>query len=218
MPYDLLIIGGGINGCAIARDAAGRGLKVRLVEMNDLASGTSSASTKLIHGGLRYLELYEFRLVQEALAERELLLAAAPHIVWPLKFVMPHEKGLRPIWMLRLGLFLYDHLARRKRLEGSHTVKLAGNALGAPLRDAYRVGFTYADCWVDDARLVILNARDAADRGAIIDVGVKLTQALRHDGRWIATLKSDKGEERVEARALVNAAGPWVNDVINDAL
>jgi len=138
MIHDLFVIGGGVNGCGIARDAAGRGLKVFLAEQSDLASGTSSASTKLIHGGLRYLEHYEFRLVHEALAERELLLASAPHIIWPLKFVLPHEKGLRPVWMLRLGLFLYDHLARRKRLEGSHMVSLAGNAYGAPLRDAYR--------------------------------------------------------------------------------
>ena len=215
MLYDLLIIGGGINGCAIARDAAGRGLSVRLVEQNDLASGTSSASTKLIHGGLRYLELYEFRLVQEALAERELLLAAAPHIIWPLKFVLPHEKGLRPVWMLRLGLFLYDHLARRKRLEGSHTVSLKGNALGAPLRETYNVGFTYADCWVEDSRLVALNALDAKERGATISVGTKLVQAKRKGDRWVASLE---GGAQIEARALVNAAGPWVSDVIEGAL
>ncbi|MGJ0502225.1 MAG: glycerol-3-phosphate dehydrogenase [Methylocystis sp.] len=215
MIYDLLIVGGGINGCAIARDAAGRGLAVRLVEQGDLAQGTSSASTKLIHGGLRYLELYEFRLVHEALAERELLLAAAPHIIWPLKFVLPYEKGLRPVWMLRLGLFLYDHLARRKRLEASHMVKLAGDPLGAPLRDAYRVGFTYADCWVDDARLVVLNARDAAERGATISVGAKLVHAERRGDCWRATLESG---ETIETRALINAAGPWVSQVIEDAL
>ncbi|TLG77989.1 glycerol-3-phosphate dehydrogenase [Methylocystis sp. B8] len=215
MIYDLLIVGGGINGCAIARDAAGRGLSVRLVEQGDLAQGTSSASTKLIHGGLRYLELYEFRLVHEALAERELLLAAAPHIIWPLKFVLPYEKGLRPVWLLRLGLFLYDHLARRKRLEGSHMVTLAGDALGAPLRDIYRVGFTYADCWVDDSRLVVLNARDAAERGATINVGAKLIRAERQGDRWRATLE---GGEAIEARVLVNAAGPWVSQVLEDAL
>ena len=215
MIYDLLIVGGGINGCAIARDAAGRGLSVRLVEQNDLASGTSSASTKLIHGGLRYLELYEFRLVHEALAERELLLASAPHIIWPLKFVLPHEKGLRPVWMLRLGLFLYDHLARRKRLEGSHMVSLAGNAYGAPLRDAYRVGFTYADCWVDDARLVVLNALDAKERGATISVGAKVMRARRVEDHWRVELGS--GEE-IAARALVNAAGPWVSHIIEDVL
>jgi len=215
MIYDLLIIGGGINGCAIARDAAGRGLSVRLVEQGDLAQGTSSASTKLIHGGLRYLELYEFRLVHEALAERELLLAAAPHIIWPLKFVLPHEKGLRPVWMLRLGLFLYDHLARRKRLEGSHMVSLRGDPLGAPLREAYSVGFTYADCWVDDSRLVVLNARDAAERGATISVGSRLVHAERRESLWRATLESG---ETIEARGLVNAAGPWVSQVIEDAL
>ncbi|WP_363347658.1 glycerol-3-phosphate dehydrogenase [Methylocystis echinoides] len=213
--YDLLIIGGGVNGCAIARDAAGRGLSVRLVEQNDLASGTSSASTKLIHGGLRYLELYEFRLVHEALAERELLLAAAPHVIWPLKFVLPYEKGLRPVWMLRVGLFLYDHLARRKRLEGSHMVSLKGNELGAPLRDAYSVGFTYADCWVDDSRLVVLNALDAKERGATISVGERLIDARRENGHWTAAL--DNGV-RVEARVLVNAAGPWVSQVIDGAL
>jgi glycerol-3-phosphate dehydrogenase len=215
MLYDLLIIGGGINGCAIARDAAGRGLSVRLVEQNDLGSGTSSASTKLIHGGLRYLELYEFRLVHEALAERERLLAAAPHIIWPLKFVLPHEKGLRPVWMLRLGLFLYDHLARRKRLDGSHMVSLKGNALGAPLRESYNVGFTYADCWVEDSRLVALNALDAKERGATITVGTRLIQAKRKGAHWIATLE---GGAEIEARALVNAAGPWVSQVIEDAL
>jgi glycerol-3-phosphate dehydrogenase len=215
MIYDLLIVGGGINGCAIARDAAGRGLAVRLVEQGDLAQGTSSASTKLIHGGLRYLELYEFRLVHEALAERELLLAAASHIIWPLKFVLPYEKGLRPVWMLRLGLFLYDHLARRKRLEASHMVKLAGDPLGAPLRDVYRVGFTYADCWVDDARLVVLNARDATERGATISVGAKLVHAERRGDCWRATLESG---ETVESRVLINAGGPWVSKVIEDAL
>jgi glycerol-3-phosphate dehydrogenase len=213
--HDLLIIGGGINGCAVARDAAGRGLSVRLVERRDLASGTSSASTKLIHGGLRYLELYEFRLVHEALAERELLLAAAPHIIWPLKFVLPHEKGLRPVWMLRLGLFLYDHLARRKRLEGSHMVSLKRSPLGAPLRESYSVGFTYADCWVEDSRLVALNALDAKERGAAISVGARLVSARRDNGRWVAQL--DTGET-VEARVLVNAAGPWVSEVLDDAL
>lgn len=215
MIHDLLIVGGGVNGCAIARDAAGRGLSVRLVEMNDLASGTSSASTKLIHGGLRYLELYEFRLVAEALAEREVLLASAPHIIWPLQFVLPHEKGRRPAWLLRLGLFLYDHLARRKRLEGSHGVRLAGTPLGAPLCADLRRGFTYADCWVEDARLVVLNALDAKERGATISVGARLVSARRADGRWIARLAD--GEE-IEARALVNATGPWVSQVIEQAL
>lgn len=218
MTYDLLVIGGGINGCAIARDAAGRGLSVRLVEQNDLASGTSSASTKLIHGGLRYLELYEFRLVREALAERELLLAAAPHIIWPLKFVLPHEPGLRPAWMIRLGLFLYDHLARRERLEGSHWVSLKSGPYAAPLREGYKTGFTYADCWVDDARLVVLNALDAHERGATISVGARLVSAKRVGGAWRAIVAHTDGEEDIEARALVNAAGPWVSQVIESAL
>jgi glycerol-3-phosphate dehydrogenase len=215
MLFDLLIVGGGINGCAIARDAAGRGLSVRLVEQSDLASGTSSASTKLIHGGLRYLELYEFRLVHEALEERERLLAAAPHIIWPLKFVLPYEKGLRPVWMLRLGLFFYDHLARRKRLEGSHMVSLKGNALGVPLRETYDVGFTYADCWVDDSRLVVLNALDAKERGATISAGTRLVEAKRDGEKWVGKLE---GGAEIKARALVNAAGPWVSQVIEGAL
>ena len=215
MIHDLLVVGGGINGCAIARDAAGRGLSVRLVERDDLASGTSSASTKLIHGGLRYLEQYAFRLVHEALAERELLLAEAPHVVWPLKFVLPYEKGLRPIWLLRLGLFIYDHLARRKRLESSRMASLRGNALGAPLRASFDVGFTYADCWVDDARFVVLNAVDARGRGARISVGTPLVSAARRDDLWFAQLAT--GEEIV-ARVLVNAAGPWVSDILAQAL
>lgn len=218
MIHDLLIVGGGINGCAIARDAAGRGLSVLLVEQGDLAQGTSSASTKLIHGGLRYLELYEFRLVHEALAERELLLAAAPHIIWPMTFVLPHEPGMRPAWLVRLGLFLYDHLARRKRLDGSHMVALAGNALGAPLRESYKTGFTYADCFVDDSRLVVLNALDARQRGAAIRVGARLANAARDGDSWIARIESDSGADEVEARVLVNAAGPFVSQVIEDAL
>lgn len=217
--FDLLIIGGGVNGAAIARDAAGRGLTVRLVEQNDLASGTSSASTKLIHGGLRYLELYEFRLVHEALEERELLLACAPHIIWPLKFVLPHEQGVRPAWLVRLGLFLYDHLARRKRLEASHSVTLKGNALGAPLRETYKTGFTYSDCWVDDSRLVVLNALDAHEHGASIRVGSRLMSATRDNGAWTAIVQDDGGgDETVQARVLVNAAGPWVSRVMDDAL
>jgi glycerol-3-phosphate dehydrogenase len=215
--FDLLIVGGGINGCAIARDAAGRGLSVLLVEQGDLACATSSASTKLIHGGLRYLELYEFRLVHEALVERELLLASAPHIVWPLKFVLPHEPGLRPAWMIRLGLFLYDHLARRKRLEGSHMVFLR-DGLGGPLRENYSLGFTYADCAVDDARLVVANAIAARELGAQIRVGAKLVAARRDQDRWIARIESAGGPEEIEARAIVNAAGPYVSQVAHDAL
>ncbi len=218
MLYDLLIIGGGINGCAIARDAAGRGLSVALVEKDDLASGTSSTSTKLIHGGLRYLEHYEFRLVQEALAERELLLAAAPHIIWPLKFVLPHEPSLRPAWMIRVGLFLYDHLAERQRLEGSHMVSLRGSPLGAPLRTKYKTGFTYADCWVEDSRLVVLNAQDAHEHGAHIRVGAAFVSAARRADRWTATIETAEGREEIEARALINAAGPWVSEVLGEEL
>ena len=218
MACDLLVVGGGINGCAIARDAAGRGLCVRLVEQGDLACGTSSASTKLIHGGLRYLELYEFRLVHEALAERELLLGAAPHVIRPLKFVLPHEPSLRPAWLVRLGLFLYDHLALRKRLEGSHMVTLPGTPFGAPLRDGYKTGFTYADCWVDDSRFVVLNALDAAARGATIEVGARLVSARRAGEVWRAQAAHGGGVEEIEARALVNAAGPWVSQVLDEAL
>ena len=215
MIYDLLIIGGGINGCAIARDAAGRGLSVCLCEKNDLASGTSSASTKLIHGGLRYLELFEFKLVHEALAERETLLASAPHIIWPLKFVLPHEPGHRPIWMLRLGLFLYDHISWRRRLEGSHMVKLSANEFGAPLGAKYSLGFTYSDCWVDDARFVVLNALDAKERGAEIKVGACVIDARRQRDAW--RIKLADGEELL-ARSIVNASGPWVSKVIDDVL
>ncbi len=216
--FDLLIVGGGINGCAIARDAAGRGLSVLLVEQGDLACVTSSASTKLIHGGLRYLELYEFRLVHEALVEREVLLASAPHLVRPLKFVLPHEPGLRPAWMIRLGLFLYDHLARRKRLEGSRMVSLRGGALGGPLRENYSIGFTYADCAVDDARLVVANAIAARELGARIRVGTKLAATRREADRWIARVESAGGPEEIEARAIVNAAGPYVSRVAHDLL
>ena len=166
--YDLAIIGGGINGCGIARDAAGRGLSVYLCEQHDLASGTSSAATKLIHGGLRYLEFYEFRLVREALLEREVLLASAPHIIWPLRFVLPHHSGLRPWPVVRLGLFLYDHLCGRHILPPTRSLDLRKDEAGKPLKPDYRRAFEYSDCWVDDARLVALNARDAADRGADI--------------------------------------------------
>jgi glycerol-3-phosphate dehydrogenase len=211
--YDLLIIGGGINGCAIARDAAGRGLKVMLVEQNDLASATSSASTKLIHGGLRYLESFEFRLVHEALAEREILLSAAPHIIWPLKFILPHDRHQRPRWMIKIGLWLYDHLARRKKLPASEMVKLRGNWFGSPLKEEYEIGFSYADCWVDDARLVVLNAIDAKEHGAEICVGTKLISAKQKDGHWVATLDNSK---EVQTRVLVNAAGPWVSEILDN--
>ena len=166
--FDVAIIGGGINGCGIARDAAGRGWRVFLCDRADLASGTSSASTKLIHGGLRYLEHGEFRLVREALREREVLWGIAPHIIWPLRFVLPHHKQLRPAWMLRLGLFLYDHLGGRQRLPPARTLRLRSDPAGAVLKPAFIRGFAYSDCWVEDSRLVVLNARDAAERGAAI--------------------------------------------------
>jgi glycerol-3-phosphate dehydrogenase len=240
MDCDLLVVGGGINGAGIARDAAGRGLKVVLCEQHDLASHTSSASTKLIHGGLRYLEYYEFGLVQKALAEREVLLAAAPHILWPLRFVMPHEPHLRPAWMIRIGLFLYDHLARRKRLPGSRAVKLARHASGEPLQSQFKTGFVYSDVWVDDARLVVLNAVDAAAHGATILTRTRCTKLQRvtpgvalgdvstgspaatdtaaAGSRWQATLLAVDGTEyTVNAGAVVNAAGPWAQRFIEKA-
>jgi glycerol-3-phosphate dehydrogenase len=167
-PYDLAVIGGGVNGAGIARDAVGRGLSVVLFEKGDLGGGTSANSTKLIHGGLRYLEHYEFRLVREALIEREILLGIAPHIIWPLRFVLPHHQGLRPAWLLRLGLFLYDHLGGRKLLPATRRIDLTRSPLGAPLSPGHRIGFEYSDCWVEDSRLVLLNAKDAAERGAAI--------------------------------------------------
>ena len=215
---DLLVVGGGINGAGIARDAAGRGLKVVLCEQHDLAAHTSSASTKLIHGGLRYLEYYEFGLVQKALAEREVLLAAAPHILWPLRFVMPHEPHLRPAWMIRIGLFLYDHLAPRKRLPGSRGVKLARHASGPPLQPQFKKGFVYSDVWVDDARLVVLNAVDAAAHGATVLTRTRCTKLERVAAFWRATLLSADGTERtVNAGAVVNAAGPWAQRFVEQA-
>ncbi|WP_430472990.1 glycerol-3-phosphate dehydrogenase [Thalassospira lucentensis] len=216
--YDLLVVGGGINGAGIARDAAGRGLSVLLVEQRDLASATSSNSTKLIHGGLRYLEHYEFRLVREALQEREVLLAAAPHIIWPLTFVLPHHRGLRPKWMLRAGLFLYDHLAKRKRLPASRSLSLAGTPEGAPLNSDFTSGFSYSDCWVDDARLVVLNAQDAQVRGAEICTRTQCKTLVRHHDHWNAELSYEDGSKRsVKARAVVNAAGPWVTQMVENA-
>ena len=186
--YDVAIIGGGINGCGIARDAAGRGLSVYLCEQADLASGTSSAATKLIHGGLRYLEHLEFRLVREALMEREVLWRMAPHIIWPLRFVLPYHEGLRPAWLLRLGLFLYDHLGGRELLPATSTLDLTKDEAGRPLKPGhYSVGFEYSDCWVDDARLVTLNARDAADRGATIRTRTKAVAADRSVDVWRLT-------------------------------
>jgi len=216
-PFDLLVIGGGINGAGIARDAAGRGLSVVLVEKDDLAAHTSSASTKLIHGGLRYLEHYEFRLVAEALAEREVLLRVAPHIIEPLLFVLPHEPHLRPSWMIRAGLFLYDRLGGRMTLPKSFSVRLAGTRYGTGLKPRFRKGFVYADARVDDARLVVCNALDARARGSDIRVRTKLVAARRDNGLWHATLVDDAGARSdVIARALVNAAGPWVRDVLGE--
>ncbi len=218
--YDVAVIGGGVNGCGIARDAAGRGLKVLLVEQGDLASGTSSASTKLVHGGLRYLEQYEFRLVRELLLEREVLWTMAPHIVKPMRFVLPHHKGLRPAWLIRLGLFLYDHIGGRRRLPPCRSIDLQHDAAGKPLQPQYVKGFEYSDCWVDDARLVVLNAMDAAARGADIRVRTELTGATCEDGCWHLNLADRRGggESRAEARVLVNAAGPWVAEVLNRCL
>jgi glycerol-3-phosphate dehydrogenase len=217
--YDLLIVGGGINGVGIARDAVGRGLSVLLCEQGDLAGHTSSASTKLIHGGLRYLEYYEFRLVREALFERERLLESAPHIIWPLRFVLPHEKGIRPAWFVRLGLFLYDHLAPRKRLPGTETIRLTRHPVGQALKPGFDTAFVYSDCWVEDSRLVALNALDAAERGADIRVRTALVSARRDGETWLATLGTEAGQTiETRARVLVNAAGPFVADVLNSKL
>ncbi|MEK8053162.1 glycerol-3-phosphate dehydrogenase [Ideonella sp. DXS22W] len=214
---DVLVVGGGINGAGIARDLAGRGLKVLLAERDDLARHTSSSSTKLIHGGLRYLEYYEFNLVRKALAEREVLLKSAPHIMWPLRFVMPHDPSMRPVWMIRAGLFLYDHLAKREWLPGSTTVNLHRHAAGAPLKPGFTRGFVYSDGWVDDARLVVLNAIDAVERGATVLTRCTVVDAQRSGTGWRATLQPAGGAPvQVQARALVNAAGPWAGEFLRD--
>ncbi|MFC0010812.1 glycerol-3-phosphate dehydrogenase [Devosia nitrariae] len=215
---DIFIIGGGVNGAGVARDAVGRGYSVMLAEMNDLASGTSSAATKLVHGGLRYLEHYEFRLVHEALAEREVLWAMAPHIIKPLRFVLPHHKGLRPAFVLRTGLAMYDYMGGRRLLPPTKTLDLRTHEAGRPLKAGYRTGFEYSDCWVDDARLVVLNARDAADRGAIIKVRTKVVSARRENGGWTVDVENDSGRQTVRATLLVNASGPWVDEVLRDTL
>ena len=236
--HDLFVIGGGINGCGIARDAAGRGLKVVLAEMNDLASATSSASTKLFHGGLRYLEYFEFRLVREALVEREVLLRAMPHISWPMRFVLPYHrdmrfesdtptsklltlfmpwmKGRRPAWLIRVGLFLYDTLAGRDVLPGTRTLDLRQAPEGAPLQSKFTKAYEYSDCWIEDSRLVALNARDAQARGAEILVRTKVVSAARVDDLWEVVLEDEAGGETrtLHARMLVNAGGPWVGDII----
>ncbi|MEX1235236.1 MAG: glycerol-3-phosphate dehydrogenase [Roseovarius sp.] len=239
---DLLIIGGGINGCGVARDAAGRGLSVTLAEMSDLAAATSSSSTKLFHGGLRYLEYFEFRLVRESLIERETLLRAMPHIAWPMRFVLPYHKdmrfegdtptskllkmvmpwmrGRRPAWLIRLGLFLYDHLGGRKILPGTSTLDLASSPEGRPLQDRFAKAYEYSDCWVEDARLVVLNARDAEARGAQILTRTRVMSAAQEGGIWAVTLKDmATGQTRTaHARIIVNAGGPWVGDVIRETV
>ncbi|SFC40574.1 glycerol-3-phosphate dehydrogenase [Tropicimonas isoalkanivorans] len=213
---DLFVIGGGINGAGIARDAAGRGLSVVLCEKDDLGEGTSSRSGKLVHGGLRYLEYYEFRLVREALIEREVLMNAAPHIIWPMRFVLPHSPDDRPFWFIRLGLFLYDHLGGRKKLPGTRRLNLLRDPEGAAIVDKYRRGLEYSDCWVDDARLVILNAIDAAERGATVLTRSPCVSARREGGIWrVTTRNTVTGEEReFHATMVINAAGPWVSDVV----
>ncbi len=220
--YDLVIIGGGINGAGVARDAAGRGLRVLLCEQDDLARYTSSSSTKLIHGGLRYLEHYDFKLVRHALQEREVLLRSAPHIIWPLRFILPHHRDLRPKWMIRLGLFLYDHIGGRKLLPKSWGVDLKTHVSGAALKDEFTAGFEYSDCWVQDSRLVVLNVRDAADRGAEIRVQTTCTDLTANkdqsqDDHWLVELReNDTGAiSTIKSRAVVNAAGPWVEAVQN---
>lgn len=238
--YDLFVIGGGINGCGIARDAAGRGYSVYLAEMNDLASATSSASTKLFHGGLRYLEYFEIRLVREALVERETLLRAMPHISWPMRFVLPYHKdmrfegttptarllnlampwmrGRRPAWLIRLGLFLYDHLSRLTLLPGTSTVDLARDPAGKPLKKRFRKAFEYSDCWVEDSRLVALNARDAAARGARVLTRTRVVSARQVNGTWQVNVADEHGQRTIRARMIVNAGGPWVGNIIHDTI
>ena len=218
--FDLVVIGGGANGAGIARDAAGRGLSVLLAEKDDLAEGTSSRSGKLIHGGLRYLEYYEFRLVREALIEREVLLRAAPHIVWPMRFVLPHVPEMRPAWLVRLGLFLYDHLGGRKLLPPTRALDLGTAPEGRPLKPAYRKAFEYSDCWVDDARLVVLNALDAKARGAEILTRTAVVGARPVADGWQVELEDrrDRSRRTVTAKGLVNAAGPWVERVLLRAM
>ena len=214
--FDLIVVGGGINGAGIARDASGRGLKVLLCEKGDLAEGTSSRSGKLVHGGLRYLEYYEFRLVREALIEREVLLRAAPHIIWPMRFVLPHSPEQRPAWMIRTGLFLYDNLGGRKQLPPTRSLDLAAVPEGQPIRKEFRRAFEYSDCWVDDARLVVLNALDVRDRGGTILTRTPLTAARREADGWQVELSELATGETLQAKGkvIINAAGPWVEDVL----
>ncbi len=238
--FDIFIIGGGVNGCGIARDAAGRGLRVGLAEMNDLASATSSASTKLFHGGLRYLEFFEIGLVRKALIEREVLLKAMPHISWPMRFVLPYHKdmrfegdtptskllsfvmpwmkGRRPAWLIRFGLFLYDNLGGRDILPGTRTVDLSNGPLGKPLNKKFTRAYEYSDCWIEDARLVVLNARDAEERGARIMVRTKVVSAERVDGYWKVVVENDGKQTVYTARGLINAGGPWVENIIRNTV
>lgn len=216
-PFDVLVVGGGINGAGIARDAAGRGLAVLLVEQHDLAAHTSSASTKLIHGGLRYLEGFHFGLVRKALLEREVLLEAAPHIMWPMRFVMPHDAHLRPEWLIRAGLVLYDNLARRRHLAASAGLDLRAHPAGDPLEARYTRGFVYSDGWADDARLVVLNALDAVARGAAVVTRTRCERLVRDPGLWSAMLSTPNGARVVRARAVVNATGPWVSRFLREA-
>jgi glycerol-3-phosphate dehydrogenase len=218
--YDVLVIGGGINGAATARDAAGRGAQVLLIEKDDLASHTSSASTKLIHGGLRYLEHFEFRLVAEALAERQRLISSAPHLIRPLQFVVPYDRQTRPAWMIRLGLFLYDRLGGRRRLPRSKQVELRSSAFGDGLRPRFKRGFAYWDCFGDDSRLVVANAMDAFERGASVLTRTRLVTAKREGGAWLARLEDGRTGERrsVTARILVNATGSWAGTFLSDVL
>jgi len=215
--HDLLVIGGGINGTGIARDAAGRGLDVVLVEKDDLAQHTSSASTKLIHGGLRYLEMYDFALVRKALIEREILLRAAPHIIWPMRFVLPHQKDLRPAWLIRLGLFLYDHLGGRKMLPPTATLHRGKTGKLDPLKEEFQLAFEYSDCWVEDSRLVVLNAMDARERGAEVLTRTTCAKLTRHADHWEAVFVSAASTETRQFRAVVNAAGGWVDEIIDMA-
>ena len=218
LPYDVIVIGGGVNGAGVARDAAGRGARVLLLEAGDLAQGTSSASTKLIHGGLRYLEHYEFGLVREALKEREILWGIAPHIIWPLRFVLPHRPGLRPRWLLRLGLFLYDHIGGRKKLPATRSIDLRRHVAGEPLQPQYVKAFEYSDGWVDDARLVLLNARDAALHGAKVRTRTRAERLRCEDGLWVVEASSDSGQQyRFTGHSVVNAAGPAVLDLLRRA-
>ncbi|WP_420547962.1 glycerol-3-phosphate dehydrogenase [Curvivirga sp.] len=215
--FDLFIVGGGINGVGIARDAIGRGFSVYLAEKDDLASGTSSGSTKLIHGGLRYLEHYEFNLVRKALMEREVLWKMAPHIVHPLRFVLPHHKGLRPTWLLRLGLFLYDYIGGRKLLPATKKLNLKTHAAGQPIKDDFTTGFEYSDCWVDDARLVVLNAVDARERGAVIETRQQVVKTNKVDGIWEVDVKDvlTGDVKTIKSKLVVNATGPWVDHFLN---